>query len=843
MKRIKFTTLATLCAFGLSVVGFSGCSGSGQESLLSGDQQTKVQQRLASRTWIPEREKEATEELQQAMDFLYAYMPYGDVADYPQELFRSNAQAALTARSQMPWGSVVPNDLFVHFVLPVRINNESLDTSREDFYAELKERTEGLSMLDAILETNHWCHEKVVYTPTDGRTFSPSALVKNAAGRCGEESTFTVAALRSIGIPARQIYVPRWAHTDDNHAWVEAWADGKWYYIGACEPEAVANRGWFDAPAKRSLLMFAEVFGEYCGSEDVVAQGETFSEINVTENYAPVKKFSATVVDSSGKVVEGAEVMFKIYNYGELYSAIRTTSDAQGKAYFTAGLGDVLLVAKSSGKYGHAKIDLRRSDSIEITLNMDGSEPYNYTEDLTPPAQLPVEGDVAPELVAANRIRYAQEDSIRGAYVATFLSKEAAAELASKISQPAQRIEPLIANARGNSQEIYDFLVETPAEKMSVAVDLLEVISVKDLKDTPKEVLRDHLDGAFEYRDKPYFKEYILNPRVDRELLTAYRSVLSAITLDGTRPQVGFEDLRKSRVSVTPLGVNNLKIADPLAYSRYMIALYRSCGIAARKEPLTERPQFFDGQKWVAIELPWAEESKNNNVPKGTLKVALEKGSPTEDPKYYSHFTLARLSDGEFSTVDMSHTVAADMGEGISYKSLCANDLELEEGTYQLTTGTRMADGTVLLQGEVFVVEGGEQSTVPMVLRQNSDELQVIGKMDPESMYVSKGETSESSLLSTTGRGYFIVAVIDAQKEPTTHLLRGLEAIKDELEAWGRPIVLIFRNKEEEQRFNADHFPGLPSTVCFGSDSDGKTAKMLTSMLELDSPQWPIVTV
>lgn len=73
--------------------------------------------------------------------------------------------------------------------------------------------------------------------------------VKTAYGRCGEESTFTVAALRSVGIPARQVYTPRWAHTDDNHAWVER-ADGEWYFFGACEPEPVLNLGWFNAPYK-----------------------------------------------------------------------------------------------------------------------------------------------------------------------------------------------------------------------------------------------------------------------------------------------------------------------------------------------------------------------------------------------------------------------------------------------------------------------------------------------------------------------------------------------------------------------------------------------------------------
>ena len=89
-------------------------------------------------------------------------------------------------------------------------------------------------MEDAILEVNHWCHEKATYQPSDARTHSPLATVYTAIGRCGEESTFLVAALRAVGIPARQIYTPRWAHTDDNHAWVEAWANGKWYFLGAC---------------------------------------------------------------------------------------------------------------------------------------------------------------------------------------------------------------------------------------------------------------------------------------------------------------------------------------------------------------------------------------------------------------------------------------------------------------------------------------------------------------------------------------------------------------------------------------------------------------------------------
>ena len=135
----------------------------------------------------------------QAMQFLYAYMPLPDIADYRAEFHLQNVDYALKARAEMPWGKQVPVREFMHFVLPVRVNNENMDSSRAVFYAELRERVQDLTMREAVLEVNHWCHEKVTYTPSDIRTSSPLATVRTAYGRCGEESTFTVAALRAVG--------------------------------------------------------------------------------------------------------------------------------------------------------------------------------------------------------------------------------------------------------------------------------------------------------------------------------------------------------------------------------------------------------------------------------------------------------------------------------------------------------------------------------------------------------------------------------------------------------------------------------------------------------------------
>jgi len=178
-----------------------------------------------------------SDEQSEALKFLYAYMPLNDLADYNGDFFLANVDMSLRARSETKWGRDIPEEIFLHYVLPFRINNENLDSFRITFYNELINRVAGKDLKEAALEINHWCHEKVSYQAADIRTSAPMSTILSARGRCGEESTFTVAALRAVGIPARQVYTPRWAHSDDNHAWVEVWVDGSWHYMGACEPE------------------------------------------------------------------------------------------------------------------------------------------------------------------------------------------------------------------------------------------------------------------------------------------------------------------------------------------------------------------------------------------------------------------------------------------------------------------------------------------------------------------------------------------------------------------------------------------------------------------------------
>lgn len=80
----------------------------------------------------------------EALEFLYAYMPLADIADYSGEFHLMNVRASRRAADEMPWGKIIPEDVFRHFVLPVRVNNEHLDSARVVFYKELKDRVKSL---------------------------------------------------------------------------------------------------------------------------------------------------------------------------------------------------------------------------------------------------------------------------------------------------------------------------------------------------------------------------------------------------------------------------------------------------------------------------------------------------------------------------------------------------------------------------------------------------------------------------------------------------------------------------------------------------------------------------
>ena len=780
------------------------------------------------------KKEKLTADEQEALKFLYAYMPLADVTDYPTSFYADNVRLSFKARNEMSWGKNVPELLFRHFVLPIRVNNEPLDASRAYFYKELKERIKNLSMHDAILEINHWCHEKVTYQPADARTSSPLQTLRTATGRCGEQSTFAVAALRAMGIPARQVYTPRWAHTDDNHAWVEAWADGKWYFLGACEPEPVLNLGWFNAPASRAMLMHTRAFGNYNGPEEVLQRTNNFTEINLTSNYAPTAEVKFEVKDTDGKPVSGAKVEFKIYNYAEFYTAVTKQTDAQGRTSLSAGMGDLLIWASKDGKYGYSKASFGKDKTVTITLNhnmLSDKSKASFEEEtfnIVPPAENAKTPYVSDEMRKENNRRFAYEDSIRKAYTATFLTKEQAEKINPRATE-------YLVKARGNKQTIIDFLARHK-DNEARALGILATLSDKDLRDIPTEVLEDNFTA----------KTNQLSPRVEDEMISIpFKNYLEK-AFAGKTAEVFRKDptalvawINKNiriaseynalHIAQTPVGVMESKTTDERSRDIFFVDVARSLGIEARKDVVTGKVQYKKDGKWMDVKF---ESKEQATAPTGKLVLTYEPSAFLDDPKYYNHFTISRIVNGSPQLMNFEEG-QADMGNGTCWSNTFKNGYSFDTGTYMLTTGTRLASGSVLAATRIFNIEKGKTTTLPLDIRHDANDVSVIGQFNSESIINKNGK--DVTILSQTGRGYYILAVLGVGQEPTNHALHDIEKERAAFESWGRPVVLLFESEADAKKFQKDEFGSLPSTVQYAIDKNGAIREQIAREMKLQS--------
>ena len=793
-------------------------------------------------------EQEMSDQQREALTFLYAYMPLGDITDYSGEFFLENIDYSLKAKEEMPWGKLIPEREFRHFVLPIRVNNENLDNSRKVFYEELKDRVKNLSLHDAVLEVNHWCHEKVVYTPSDARTSSPLASVKTAYGRCGEESTFTVAALRSVGIPARQVYTPRWAHTDDNHAWVEAWVDGKWYFLGACEPEPVLNLGWFNAPAYRGMLMHTKVFGRYNGPEEIMHQNPNYTEINIIGNYAPSAAANVQVVDASGQPVPDAKIEFKVYNYAEFYTVATKRSDAEGKTSLSAGKGDMLVWASKNGKFGYTKLSFGKDTDVIVKLDKVAGEKYSVELDIIPPVEGVNMPEVTEEQRAENNRRFAIEDSIRNAYVATFMTDETARAFAKEYKLDEDAVAKLLVASRGNYDVIKNFLARLRSDKSKAGgIDMLQRISAKDLRDVSLDVLIDHMQSHVYKENMDYFRRYIRNPRVANEMLTPYKAFFekaiseedkAAFKTDWNKLSTWVAEniqvdanCNLGGAPISPAGVWKARIADAHSRNIFFVAMARSLGIPSRIDEVTGKVQMISEADGI-IDVDF--EATDPVVTKSGKLIAKYKPIKTlSDPKYYSHFSISKITDeGTLQLLNYDEG-DVDMGVGATWSNLLKNGTALDEGSYVMVTGTRLANGGVLAKLEFFPIQENKTTSLDMVMREASAEVQVIGNFNSESLYKPLEGNALKSILSTTGRGYYVVAVLGVNQEPTNHALRDIAALASDFEAWGRSMILLFPSEEDYAKFRPQDFPGLPKTITYGIDKDGSIQAQIAKEMKL----------
>lgn len=709
-----------------------------------------------------------------ACKYLYNTMPYSDFGNYTFEIFLDYAEHGVWLWKNKEAVRNLPEIIFLNYVLAHRVNEEEVAPCRKLFCEKIGCRVDGLSLKEAALEVNFWCAEEATYHTTDERTLSALTVYRRGNGRCGEESVFTVNALRSVGIPARQVYAPRWSHCDDNHAWVEIWCDGEWYFLGACEPEMVLDKGWFTNASSRAMMIHSRFFDEEGAEGDIISRNGMVTEINELRRYAIVKEITVKVKDENGQPVSGAKVSFEVLNYSEYVTVAEKTTDENGEAAITTGLGTIHVFAvleKDGLLKAEILMDTRSEDSCEIVLKAFESESAWKAVDMIAPLDAPVNTNApTPEQKAIGDKRVAKATAMREEKTRDWVNPECDAFLHKTVT------------------DMEDSLGFPFREEM------LNVLSEKDRTDCLSEVLEEHLDYSMPYWDsvsKETFVSYIMNPRVDYEILRPYRKAIldkfSPDEQDAMRKNpveiwntvdkmiVSRPERERASVITTPAACLKTGIGSFLSKKILFVAIARTLGIPARLNPNDRSMEYMNTEdEFVAV---LAKTEKNS-------RLVLKETDGTEW-KYFLNWSIARLENGKYTSLLLDDVVFENR----------ALELKVESGSYRIITSNRLPNGNMFANMYEFDIAAGETKEVELILRQaNLDDM--LENIAINEFTLKKEDGTDVKVSDLTRDGKHILAFLEEEKEPTEHILNEMMEQQEAFRKYASRIIFVVRSKE-----------------------------------------------
>jgi len=705
-----------------------------------------------------------TDERRKALEFLREHLPQSDLDCYPEELFTQFVEHALFLRKTAAWCAALDAEIFDHYVLFPRVNDEDLSFHRKLFYDALWPRIQGLATAEErVLEVNRWCHEMASYQAQDDRTASALTVFRNGSGRCGEESTFLVSALRSVGIPARQVYAPRWAHCDDNHAWVEALCDGRWRFLGACEPEPVLDKGWFNTAASRAVLVHSRLFGK--GQSplhgQLIGQEGAVCWYNQTSRYARTRIFTFRAVYDN-RPAAGAVFGIQLLNEASFHTIATLTADETGQASVELGMGNVHVLAVWKGMQAESNCD---GGTLTLRLAPPINQDTGWTQlDFRAPRAAPVNPAPLDAEQRARRAAVLREGTIlREKRLAAFY-------------QPVGNTswDPLLKAARGNCPVIAAFLERGGDPRREL---LVRSLSDKDLRDVTLDILEDHLQNTPPAGDLPeeVYIPYVLCPRIELEPLTPWRSALSKALTGQETPVELWQELNRridtgvtrvySNLVWTPWAAWQAGRCDRRSLRILYVACLRALGIPARLRPLDGMPEYWRDGEFHPVQSEKC----------GALHL-------TGDASflYRQNWTLSRRLESGWKLLNLP--------EG-------AREIMLPVGQYRIITAARLPNGNQFAAVRELTIRPGTSQNIRLYLRPYAladmlgcQTLPVMPAVTPEGKAVPN--------LCHAGGKASVLCWIETGAEPTEHLLNELAAGQQALESLPVEVVLLLRQRE-----------------------------------------------
>lgn len=789
------------------------------ESLAEGYYAEKVKALLA----------ECTEEERIVMKYYFSAMPYSDIADTDFALLKRYAEHTVFLRSQVAWCREIPEKTFLMDVAAYRINNEKIMDCRELFYTELMPRVKDMSMKEAVIEANYWCAEHATYHLADPRTASALTVYRSGYGRCGEESVFAVTVLRSIGIPARQVYTPLWAHCDDNHAWVEVWCDGEWYFLGACEPEEVLNKGWFTGPASRAMLLHAKYFTCLPLAEAEFTEGFVHY-VNRTSAYAYTTTMELEVVDEAGMPVSGLTVIYELLNSSEYGEIATKQTDENGLVTIEFGKGDVQVHLTDGVRWMDCQLNSTAAHTRLVFQQQEADGSWKESLIQAPDFAVIHPGIVTAEQRENNRKRAAAAEQHRRARLVDFTDAQRAAKY------PA--VEKRLLESGANFEELMGFLERDDNPYRS---RLLEELTVKDMYDVKAEVLEEHLQAAMAYEGtcpEPVFVKFVMSPRVEFEELSKYRSFIEAYFTeeqkesfrekperiwDYIKAHITYEENRDfERLRVTPESALRMKLADPESQRVLFCAICRTLGIPARIDFLHREATYYKEGSYIAV-------GKQAEVPKNaTLHLTFE---PGEDWHYFRGWTLNFLKDGVFHPLGLFRTP-------IEENQLT---LPLAAGVYRLLTNVRMPDGNQLVRENTFTLAEGETLSL-YAEKHHPKQEDLLTDKSVETVYAETAEGKKELVMPENGLRQMVLW-LEPGKEPTQHVLNELKDNKELCGQLAGQISILVQDEEAaKEAVFAEVMKQIPQ-LSWVTAADWQRSENIAQSFNLQAYQYPLVYV
>lgn len=207
--------------------------------------------------------------------WLRAHLDTGVAASIPGEQLDKNVALAESTRNAAAsrWGGY-SDDIFRNYVLsPVVATETVVPDWRSQFHAKLWAGASELKSVDEVAryvnrEAFKWLgvsYKKEYEGHVPDQNPFESQKLQHAS--CTGLSIILVDALRSVGVPARLAFTPAWVVSasnkdskaglsaeDENHSWVEAFANGDWHVLGAAEDtELGLGNVWFQDQAKKAI--------------------------------------------------------------------------------------------------------------------------------------------------------------------------------------------------------------------------------------------------------------------------------------------------------------------------------------------------------------------------------------------------------------------------------------------------------------------------------------------------------------------------------------------------------------------------------------------------------------